>query len=123
MNVEKPIYENPENTASDLIKNDYLNEYITFNNLLLDEGSKYKKLPNPPRSFSERYLNMTFSGLPFTVSEINKQKIEELDSLSAEANRLLKEKPTDINALLEIAIQAANICERPDVADNFKNKI
>jgi len=118
--MEKPIYEHPEDTASDLMKNDYLNEYLTFNRLLYDEGSKYKKPPLAPRGFSQRYPNMTFSGLPFKISEIDRQKIEELDKLSVEANRLLNETPSDTNALLKIVILVAEICGRPDFANNFR---
>jgi len=112
----KEHVEQPENNASTLIRDDYLNEYSTTLRLV-GEGTIR---PLSPKSFSERYPNMTFGGIPFSVSEQEKVVIEELDRLSAEANRLLAEPTLDKKALLAVAIQAAETCNRHDIAEKFK---
>ena len=118
--MAKLIYEHPEDTASKLIEDDYLNEYLTFDRLLYDKDSKYKKSPLAPRSFFQRYPEMKYNNYQFKVSEVEKQKIEKLDKLSAEANRLLNEPNLDEKGLMVIVIKVADICGRPDFANKFR---
>jgi len=110
-------YEHPKDTAEDLIKGDYLNEYGEFMGLFKDRN---KKLSYKPRSFSERYPNMTFNGLPFKVSEAEALKIKELDGLSVRATLLISSETVEVDTLIAIIIQVAELCGRPEIADRYR---
>ena len=90
---------------------------------LLRLGNLGVEKPLGPKSFSQRYPNMTFYGRPFKVTDADRQKIEELDRLAVEANRLIDEIILDVNALLKIASQVSTICGRPDFASSFSKGI
>ena len=117
--MEIPSLENFTPSVSDLMKNDYLNEYLSFFSLLPNIKDKYKNVIAPD-GFSQRFPNTTYNKVSFFVSEAEKQKIEVLDKLAEEASSLVSESEKNIKALLEIAIKASMLCGRPEWAEKFK---
>jgi len=101
------------------IKNDYLNGYASTVNALFDSDitvEQLKKLRMPIiRSFSERYEKNSLD-----ISKEDEDKIKKLDELSIVANNLLEKSDFNRNFFLEVAISAAEVCDRSDIAEKFK---
>lgn len=119
--MEQEKYRHPENTATDLIKNDYLNTYLP----LLELGTRSLEYVRSrrPKSFSERYPNMTYNNFPFVATEGEIRKIQELDALSVEVNQLIYSEEPELGAILKIGISVAEICSRTDIAEKFRLKL
>jgi len=115
--------ENFEISASEIIEDDYFNEYLTLFQLLIhDEGEKDRK-PVKPKGFSQRYPDMKFYNTSITATEAERQQIEELDRLAIEVNRLMDEPILNKVALLEKIIRIAEICDKPKLIDLCKKKL
>lgn len=106
-------------SASDIMKNDYLNTWLSFLNLSADVEKKYKKI-NLPKTFSERYPGMTFAGFPFSVSLEEKERIRKIDELTVKAGKLIDDSLSNAYELLKIAIEVANICDNKNFQDSLK---
>ncbi|MFA6393477.1 MAG: hypothetical protein WCW25_01190 [Patescibacteria group bacterium] len=113
--MEQLSYEHPVDACRKLLRGDYMNEYISFFDML----GNIKAKPRLPRGFSERYPDMTFSGLPFKVSEKEKNIITRLDELAVEVRQLLDNPVVNKKLLFKIAIEASKLCERPDLVNAY----
>jgi hypothetical protein len=121
--MEKINFENePENTASYFMRSDYLNEYLTFLSLEQDVEEKYKKL-EVPKGFSDRYPNMHFRRTPISISEEERTQIEKLDKLAERARILVNDHKTNRTELLNIALEAAEICQHQKFIEKFKEML
>jgi hypothetical protein len=115
--------ENNKKEASIFIENDYLNAYASITDLfarpqLIEEFKKEGTWPPKLKSFSERYQHMQLN-----ITDSDREKINKLDELSIEANRLLAEPNIDIPSFLNLSVIAAETCNRPDTAEIFKKRI
>jgi hypothetical protein len=117
---ENNIVENKESEAAWLMKADYLNEYTTVIWSLL--ASKIDRLrekkPKIVLGFSERYKDQ-----PFNASSEDLDKIKKLDELAISARNLFDNEPFSKKAFMEIAISAAEICNRPERVEEYKKII
>lgn len=118
--MEREQFENSRysrNTASSYMYDDYLSEYIPpFQ--FARQGKPQTLLP---KSFSERYPNMSFGGIPFEVNEEERAIIAELDRLAAEAKELLSKSTLDKAAFAAVALQVAKLCHRDDWVEDITN--
>lgn len=116
MDTPEPSLEYHGNTAFSFIHGDYLNTYTgAISRLHHGENPQTIQLD----TFSERYPNISFGGMPFSVNDQEQAIISELDALTAEAQKLLKAATFDLAAFGRIAKQVAHLCRRSDIFEDF----